>query len=82
VAIIKACREWACQKEAYQKGAYKEEAYHKGACCKKGGISSRVSISGKAGIGVSSRKDIFRSFRLLLLLHKALSIVYSRGVGK
>jgi len=64
------------------------EAYHK-----KGGISGRVgiggsvgiggrvSISGRAGIGASSSKDVFRLSRVPLL-HGALSIVYSGGVGK
>ena len=48
----------------------------KRACCKEGGINSR------AGIGASSDKDIFRPSRVPLLLYKALSIVYSGGVGK
>jgi hypothetical protein len=34
------------------------------------------------GIGASSSKDIFRLFSIPLLLYRALSIVYSRGVGK
>ena len=40
------------------------------------------SIGGKVGIGVSSGKDAFRSFKLPLLLHRASSVVYSGGVGK
>jgi hypothetical protein len=42
----------------------------------------RVNISGRVGIGASSGKDIFRLSRVPLLLYRALSIVYSRGVGK
>ena len=34
------------------------------------------------GIGASSNKDVFRPSRVPLLLHRALSIVYSGGVGK
>ena len=41
-----------------------------------------VGISGRVGIGASSSKDVFRSFRVPLLLYRALPIVYSRGVGK
>ena len=32
------------------------------ACHKKGGISTRVAISTKVGIGASSNKNIFRLF--------------------
>jgi hypothetical protein len=39
-------------------------------------------IGGRVGIGPSSSKDIFRLFKVHLLLHRALSIVYSRGVSK
>ena len=53
-----------------------------GACYKKGGISARVGISSRAGIGASSGKDVFRPSRAPLLLHRALSIVYSGGVDK
>jgi hypothetical protein len=53
-----------------------EGAYHKGACCKEGGIGNRV------GIGAGSGKDVFRSFGVPLLLHRALSVVYSGGVDK
>ena len=83
-----ACREGACYKEGGISsrvavvGAYREGACRKRACCKEGGIGSRVGISGRAGIGASSGKDIFRSFGLPLLLYKALSIVYSGGVGE
>ena len=42
----------------------------------------RVGIGGKAGIGASSGKDAFRPSRVPLLLHKALSTVYSGGVGE
>ena len=49
---------------------------------KKGGISARVGISGRVGIGTSSNKDIFRLFRVPLLLYRALSIAYNGGVGK
>ena len=52
------------------------------ACHKKSGISARVGIGSKVGIGVSSSKDIFRPFRVPFLLYKALSIVYSKGVSK
>ena len=47
-----------------------------GAYYKKGGISSRV------GIGASPSKDVFRLFKVPLLLYRALSIVYSEEVGK
>ena len=47
-----------------------------GAYCKGGGISTRV------GIGASSGKDIFGPSGMSLILYGALSIVYSRGVGK
>jgi len=67
----------ACYKGAYYKGAYRE-----GACYKEGSISSRVGISGRVGIGASSGKDAFRLSRVPLLLHRALSTVYSGGVGE
>ena len=41
-----------------------------------------VGIGGRVGIGASSGKDVFRPSRAPLLLHGALSIVYSGGVGK
>ena len=53
-----------------------------GACCKKGSISARVGIGSRVGIGASSNKDVFRPFSVPLLLYRALSIVYSGGVGK
>ena len=59
-----------------------------GACHKKSGISSRVGsscrvyIGGKVGIEASSNKDVFRLYIVPLLLYGALSVVYSRGVGK
>jgi len=53
-----------------------------GACRKEGGISSRVGIGGRVGVGASSGKDAFRLFRAPLLLYRASSIVYSRGVGE
>ena len=52
------------------------------ACRKEGGIGSRVGIGGRVGVGASSGKDVFRLFRAPLLLHRALSMVYSGGVGK
>ena len=73
---------------AYCEGACYKGACYKGACHKKGGISGRigvggrVGISGRVGIGTSSSKDVFRPSRVPLLLHRALSIVYSRGVDK
>ena len=42
----------------------------------------RVSIGSRVGIGVSSSKDIFRPFRVPLLLHRASSMVYNGGVGE
>ena len=57
-------------------------------CCKEGGISGRVGIGGRVGIssrvgiGDSSSKDVFRLSRVPLLLYRALSIVYSGGVGE
>ena len=41
-----------------------------------------VGIGGRVGIGASSGKDVFRPSRAPLLLHGALSIVYSGGVGE
>jgi len=72
----------ACYKGAYYKGACRKEAYRKGAYCKEGSISSRVGINSKVNIRASSSKDVFRLFRVPLLLYRALSIVYSGGVGK
>ena len=67
-------------------GACYKGTYREGACRKEGGISSSVGISGRAsgrvGIGASSSKDAFRPSRVPLLLHRALSIVYSGGVGE
>jgi len=53
-----------------------------GACREKGGIGGRVGIGGRAGIGASSGKDVFGPSRVPLLLYRALSVVYSGGVGK
>ena len=50
--------------------------------CKKGSIGTRVGIGSKVGIGASSSKDTFRPSRVPLLLHRALSVVYSGGVGE
>jgi len=66
-AIVGACYKGACRK---------------GACRKEGGIGSRVGIGGRVGIGASSNKDAFRLFRVPLLLYRALSVVYSEGVGE
>ena len=52
------------------------------AYCEKGGIKGRVGISSRVGIGVSPSKDIFGLSRVTLLLHRALSVVYSKGVSK
>ena len=41
-----------------------------------------VGIGGRVGIGASSGKDVFRPFSVPLLLHGALSVVYSGGVSK
>ena len=41
-----------------------------------------VGIGGRVGIGASSGKDVFRLSKVPLLLHRALSMVYSGGVGK
>ena len=82
VAVARAYCKGACCKGVYYKRAYCEGAYHKGACRKKGGIGGRVGIGGRAGIGASFGKDLFRLFRVPLLLYRALYIVYSGGVGK
>ena len=42
----------------------------------------RAGIGGRVGIGASSYKDVFRLSKVSLLLYRALSIVYSGGVGK
>jgi hypothetical protein len=44
-------------------------------------MGSSVAVIG-VGIGASSSKDIFRPFKVPFLLHRALSMVYSGGVGK
>jgi hypothetical protein len=83
MAVVGAYRKRACRKGACRKGAC-----HKGACRKEGsisgrvGIRGRVGISGRVGIGASSSKDAFRPSRVPLLLHGALSIVYSGEVGE
>ena len=77
-----ACREGACGEGACREGACGEGACRKGACRKEGGIGGRVGISGRVGIGASSGKDVFRLFGVPLLLHRALSVVYSGGVGE
>ena len=41
-----------------------------------------VGIGGRVGIGASSGKDVFGLSRVPLLLYRASSIVYSRGVGE
>ena len=43
---------------------------------------ARVGIGGRVGIEASPGKDVFRLSRVPLLLYRALSIVYSGGVGK
>jgi hypothetical protein len=59
-----------------------------GACCKEGGIGARVGIRARVGTGAgvgtraSSSKDVFVPSRISLLLYRALSIVYSGGVGE
>ena len=87
MAVVGACRKGACYKGACHKGACRKGACYKGACCegacrKGGGISSRVGIGGKVGIGAISSKDVFRLFKVPLLLYGALSVVYSGGVGE
>ena len=42
----------------------------------------RVGISSRISIEASSGKDVFKPFKVPLLLYKALSIVYSGGVGE
>ena len=46
------------------------------------GACARVGIGGRVDIGAGASKDAFRPSRVPLLLYRALSIVYSRGVGK
>ena len=77
MAVVGACREGACRKGACCEGACCE-----GACRKEGGIGSWVGISGRVGIGASSSKDAFRPSKVPLLLYRALSVVYSGGVGE
>jgi len=67
VAIVRAYREGACRKGAYCK---------EGSIGGRVGVNGRVGISGRVGIGASPSKDAS------LLLYKALSMVYSGGVGK
>jgi hypothetical protein len=42
----------------------------------------RVGIGGRVGIEASPSKDVFRLSRVYLLLYRALSMVYSGGVGE
>ena len=42
----------------------------------------KVGIGGKVGIGASSNKNVFKPFKVPLLLYRALSMVYSEGVNK
>jgi hypothetical protein len=56
--------------------------YRKGSISSRVGIRGRVGISGRVGIGASSSKDVFRLSKVPFLLYRALSIVYSREVGK
>ena len=76
MAVVGACREGACCE---------------GACRKEGGISSRVGVNSRVGIsgrvGIGGRVGIEASpskdaFRLSLLLHRTLSIIYSGGIGE
>jgi hypothetical protein len=46
------------------------------------GAYARVGIGGRADIGASPSKDAFRPSKVPLLLYRALSIVYSGGVGE
>ena len=46
------------------------------------GACARVGINNKVDIGVSPGKDTFRLSRVSLLLYRALSMVYSGGVGE
>ena len=82
VAVAGAYCKGACCKKAYCKGACREGVCREGACRKEGNISGKVGIGGRVGIGASSGKDAFRPSRVPLLLHGALSTVYSRGVGE
>ena len=59
-------------------GAY----YEKGGISSRVGIRGKIGISSKIGIGASPSKDIFGPSRVTLLLHRASSVVYSRGVGE
>ena len=81
VPVVGACGEGACREGACEEGACEERACEEGAC-RKGACYKEGGISGRAGIRASFGKDTFRSFRLLFLLHRALSVVYSRGVDK
>ena len=44
-------------------------------------MSSSVAVV-KVSIGTNFSKDVFRLFKIPLLLYRALSIVYSGGVSK
>ena len=81
MAVVRACREGACREGACYKGACRKEGSISGRVGVNGrvGIGGRVGISGRVGIEASPSKDVFRPS---LLLHRALSIVYSGGVGK
>ena len=46
------------------------------------GACARVGIGGRVDIGAGASKDVFRLSRVPLLLYRALSIVYSGGVGE
>ena len=97
MAVVGACREGACREGACREGACCKEGgiggrvavvgvCREGACgegaCREGACSKEGGIGGRVDIGASASKDVFRLSRVPLLLYRALSIVYSGGVGK
>ena len=43
---------------------------------------AKVGISSKLNIGASPSKDVFKLFKIPLLLYIDLSIIYSKKIGK
>ena len=73
MAVIRTCCEGACRKKGSISGKIGVD--------NRVGISSRVDIDKRVGIEASSNKDAFRPPKVPLL-YRALSMVYSKGVGK
>ena len=56
--------------------------YKKSSISSKVGIGGKVGISSRVSIGANPSKDIFGLSKVTLLLYRASSMVYSRGIGE